>query len=397
MTLSLMAINFVPAFGLDNGLAITPPMGYNSWYDVGCALSENKMMQVANRMIELGLDKLGYRYLNLDDCWARGRREDGTLFADNVTFPSGDLKTLASYVHGKGLLFGTYTDRGSKTCAKRPGALNFEELDAQTYAAWGVDYLKEDSCFASQDHNTAFQQYAKMRDALNNTGRSILFSMCGWNQWYAPVGASLGNAFRIGPDDQNWHNVLKNLDNLAQYDLHKYAGPGAWNDPCLLLSRGEGGRNRVSETQSRAQFSMWAVIAAPLMISGSLLKMSNYTLNTYTNQAVIGVNQDPMGKPGWRISGDALTDGATNVWARPLVDGSHAMVFLNANKSDAAVTCNADCFASIGLFPGERLAVVDLWTGAQLPEIINASFSVMLAAMGGHMMIKVTPNFSVQV
>ena len=155
------------------------------------------------------------------------------------------------------------TDRGTETCAGRPGAKDHEALDAATYASWGVDYLKEDSCHASGDHKTAYADYGKMRDGLNKTGRPILFSLCGWNAWYSGPdpsmgyggGKTLGNSFRIGPDDTNWHGVLTNIDINA--DLAAFAGPGAWNDPCLLLAETYKGDQRITETQSRSQFSMW--------------------------------------------------------------------------------------------------------------------------------------------
>lgn len=354
------------------------------------------MRRVADKMVDLGLDRLGYRYLNLDDCWAKGRREDGSVYADNATFPSGGLKELADYVHSKGLLLGTYTDRGTKTCAKRPGSAGYEEIDAQTYANWGLDYVKEDSCFAGKDHDVAFNQYSKMRDALNATGRPMLFSICGWSAWYAPVGRSLGNAFRTGPDDKTWGGVLKNIDILP--GLEQYAGPGGWNDPCLLRSRSWTGKQQVSELQSRAQFSMWAIIAAPLLISGSLFQMTPHTLETYTNEDVIRVNQDPLGRAGTRIMGGPLAHGASNVWARPLTDGSHALVFINTNSTAVNVTCDRDCFATIGIYPGDRLSVRDLWAASDLPDVTEATLTASaLEPHGGHLMVRVTPQFAVHV
>ena len=281
---------------LDNGLARTPQMGYNSWYDVMGTIDELVIRETADAMVSTGLYAAGYNYINLDDCWAERNATTGKIMADPTKWTDGSLKAIADYVHSKGLLFGTYTDRGTKTCAGRPAAQDHEVDDAKTYAEWGVDYLKEDSCNAPGDHDTAFKQYGKMRDALNATGRPVLFSLCGWNTWYAPVGQSLGNSWRIGqspdstprfalagshltftsagPDDTNWAGVLKNIDRhvtrtrlfllsfspslphslhlrcfsaallptvlLFLQDLNaplgKYAGPGGWNDPCLLLS-----------------------------------------------------------------------------------------------------------------------------------------------------------------
>jgi len=326
----------------------------------------------------------------LDDCWAKSRKEDGTLVADQAKFPDGTLNPLADYVHSQGLLFGTYTDRGDLTCAGRPGALRHEKIDAQTYAQWGVDYLKEDSCNASTDHETAFEEYSKMRDALNSTGRKVLFSLCGWSSWYAPVGMTLGNSWRIGPDDRNWNGVLKNIDIMN--GLEKYAGPGGWNDPCLLLSRSSSGQQHVNELQARAQFSMWAVLAAPLLFSGSVLQMSAETLATYSNKEVIAVNQDPAGRQGWRIQGGPLADGSStgNIWARPLSDGSFALVFLNVGKSPLTLTCDEDCFAALNLSaPGSTLALRDLWSHQDLPDLHSTElrFSVHLEPEGGHRMI----------
>jgi len=378
------------ATALENSLGRTPQMGYNSWYDLMCsaAMKESTLRAIADAMIDKGLVSLGYRYLNLDDCWASGRTQDGKVFADSSTFPSGTLKELADYVHGKGMLFGTYTDRGTATCAGKPGAQDHEEIDAQTYAEWGVDYVKEDSCNAADDHDVAFRQYSKMRDALNATGRPIFFSLCGWHDWYAEKGAGIGNSWRIGPDDNNWPGVLTNINAMA--GLSKFAGPGGWNDPCLLLSRDWEGKLLMTELQTRAQFSMWAVLAAPLLISGSVLNMTDETLATYSNKEVIAVSQDALGKQGTRVVGGPLGgNGTVNVWQRPLADGSHALVFLNVGYKAANVTCGPSCFKTMAL-ESERLAVRDLWEGKSLPDVTGASLTLELPPLGGHRMLKVT-------
>jgi alpha-galactosidase len=352
-------------------------------------MNETTLRRVADAMVSKGLAALGYNFLNLDDCWAKGRHANGTLYADTATFPSGTLKDLADYVHGKGLLFGTYTDRGTKTCAGRPAAQDHEALDAQTYADWGVDYLKEDSCNAPGDHATAFAQYGKMRDGLNKTGRPILFSLCGWNSWYAPSGQSLGNSWRIGPDDTNWGGILKNIDIMS--GLEEYAGPGGWNDPCLLLSKRWDKTSRVTELQTRAQFSMWAVLAAPLLISGSILDMTAESLETYSNKRVIAVSQDTLGKQGVRILGADLASGSgskVNVWARPLHDGSFALVFINAGAAKTSVTCGPDCFKAIGVGASDLLSVEDLWSTTALPDMKDATLTAKdLDAAGGHLMV----------
>lgn len=245
------------------------------------------------------------------------------------------------------------TDRGDLTCGGRPAAQGHEAQDAKTYASWGVDYLKEDSCHASTDHSAAFTQYGKMRDGLNATGRPILFSLCGWNAWYAPVGKTIGNAWRTGPDDSNWGGVVKNIDILAP--LAEYAGPGGWNDPCLLLSQDWSGKMIMTELQIKAQFSMWAVVSAPLLISGSVTHMTDETLATYSNKKVIAVSQDPMGKAGSRVAGGDMsachgkTANCTNVWAKPLSTKAVSMVFINTGTAATKVCCDAACMKVAGL------------------------------------------------
>jgi alpha-galactosidase len=202
-------------------------MGYNSWYDFNCNLNQEDLEGTVRALHSHGLIDLGYTYFNLDDCWAGGREPNGTIYAEPSSFPSRSLKPLADYAHSFGMKFGTYTCRGDKTCASRPGSLGHERIDAETYALWGVDYLKEDSCFTQGDnHSLAIEQYSLMRDSLNATGRPIFFSLCGWFPWYAEFSAALGNAWRIGLDDSNWLAVLSNIDTNA--NLAQHAGPGEW-------------------------------------------------------------------------------------------------------------------------------------------------------------------------
>jgi hypothetical protein len=283
-------------------------MGYNTWYDLGCSLSQAELEATIRALDDHGLIQLGYRYFNLDDCWAGGRHANGSIYATQPDFPSGTLKPLADYAHGFGLRFGTYTCRGNLTCAGRPGSLGHERIDAQTWASWGVDLIKEDSCYADgdwQDHVTALQQYSTMRDELNATGRPIYFALCGWFPWYAPYGATIANSWRTGLDNSNWPAVLSNIDTVA--NLAQYAGPGGYNDPCLLISRSANGEALATELQSRAQFSMWAITAAPLLISGNIRNMSAFTLATYSNSEVIALNQDALGRQGTRIVGGPIT------------------------------------------------------------------------------------------
>jgi len=380
--------------GLDNSLGRKPAMGYNSWYDLMGDLNEENLKATAQAMVDLGLVKLGYEYFNLDDIWAKGRNVDGTIYADPSKFPSKSLKPLADFVHNLGMKFGTYTDRGVKTCGGRPGSLNHEALDAKIYAEWGVDYVKEDSCNAPKDHEVAFKQYAAMRDGLNATGRPIYFSLCGWETWYAPVGQLLGNSWRIGPDDTNWAGVLKNIDINAE--ISGYSGPGGWNDPCLLLAEDEHVKQRITELQSRAQFSMWAVMASPLLISADVRNMSATNVETYKNTEVIAVNQDPWGRQGIRLAGSPLSSsayplgGLFNVWGRSLSDGSWALVFLNVGKTVANVTCDIDCLSQTGIVG--QVTVRDLWAHKDLGKVSIKNPLVVnnLPANGGSAMYKLS-------
>lgn len=353
---------------LDNGVGLTPAMGYNTWNDFRCGgINAENVKKVADAFIAYGLDKVGYEYVNIDDCWAVSRDSTtGVIVEDPQAFPEG-MKAVADYVHGHGLKFGIYTDRGTATCVGRPGSQDHEAIDAQTYAAWGVDFLKEDSCNAPGDHQEAIAQYALMRDALNATGRPIYFSLCGWSSWYAPEGAKLGHAWRYGYDVNNWNGAWSNSI-APSPSLAQYAGPGAWNDPDALIGSTEGSAVTLSKTQSRTQFSLWAMMAAPLSIGSNILGMSAYDLETYKNTEVIAVDQDVLGKQGtvvwdncgsrahaepWqaierqaqrradaRLGLDALSRDSCatipdcqQVWLRELQDG-YALAFVNYTRTD---------------------------------------------------------------
>jgi len=376
--------------GLDNGLGRTPAMGWNSWYDVLCSsdMNEKTIRATADAMVATGLSKLGYQYINLDDCWAGGRTSEGRVYPEAKRFPSG-MKALADYVHSKGLKFGVYTDRGTFTCAGRPGSENHEEVDAQTYADWGVDYVKEDSCYATQDHVTAIYQYGKMRDALNETERPIYFSLCGWERWYAPMGHLLGNSWRIGWDDSNWPGVLVDIND--EVGLAQYAGPGGWNDPCLLLGTDHQNNLVMTEVQSRTQFSIWCIMAAPLLISSNIRNISNYALQTYSNTEVIAVHQDPLGKQGIRLAGGDLPGSVTNVWGRPLSGHAWAVMFINTGKVNTDVACNQNCFQQMGLSSSDVVNVRDLWLHQDIGTANGSYNASSVPADGGCILLKFTP------
>jgi len=300
------------AWALQDDLVPTPPMGYNSWNDLECQPSEGKLRDVAKRLKDLGLLALGYKYVVVDDCWMAGRRDSGnTLVADAKRFPSG-IRALADHVHSLGFKFGIYTSRGVHTCVGRPASMDHEELDAKTFASWGVDYLKNDGCAdpdcgkkmkqfrerstglcPKEGRRKALAKYALMHAALNSTGRHIVHSICGWQPWYAVVGRRIGHLWRVGADVRDWAGIYEATRIMEQ--LSGYHGPNGWNDPDMLIGSSSGARLALSPLQARAQFSLWAVLPAPLMLGAAVLELSAVDREIYGNAEAIRVNQDRLG------------------------------------------------------------------------------------------------------
>ena len=360
---------------LDNGLARTPPMGWNSWNHFACDVSSRLIRETADAMVASGMRDAGYRYVIIDDCWQVARTAAGVIVADSTRFPEG-IKALADYVHGKGLKFGIYTDAGTKTCQGRPGTFGSEVQDARTYASWGVDYVKEDWCYAAGLDAPA--QYARFRDALAATGRPIVLSLCEWgyNQpWtWAP---KTGNLWRTTDDiSDSWSSMLGNLDQSAQHAT--VAGPGAWNDPDML----EVGNGGMTDDEYRAHFSLWAIEAAPLIAGNDLRTMSAATKTILENPEVIAVDQDSLGAQGivvWEPTPEV------QVWAKPLRDGSVAAALLN--RAGVATTVTAS-FHRLGLRT-DSATVRDLWAHADR----GAFRAEYTATVPSHavVMVRVTP------
>ncbi|MDR0893748.1 MAG: glycoside hydrolase family 27 protein [Prevotellaceae bacterium] len=321
------------------GLADTPPMGWNSWNKFACNIDEQLIRGIADAMVESGLRDAGYIYLNLDDCWHGQRDSLGFIQPDPVRFPSG-MKALADYIHSKGLKMGIYSDAGRTTCGGRPGSYGHEYQDALQYAKWGVDYLKYDWC-ATEDIN-AKGAYTLMRDALRAAGRPIYFSMCEWGtakpwEWAADVAHSwrttgdIFNCFDCVDQHPGWaaYGVLQILD--MQEGLRKYAGPGHWNDPDML----EVG-NGQTVNEDRAHFSMWCMLAAPLILGNDIRNMSAETQEIILNKEVIAINQDKTGIQGLRF----LREDGLEYWFKPLTDGDWAFCILN--RTTEAKSCTID-------------------------------------------------------
>jgi alpha-galactosidase len=375
-----------PASSVSAHLVLTPPMGWNSWNKFGCNVSDQLVRSVAEAMTKSGLRDAGYQYIVIDDCWQVSRDQNANIIADLERFPAG-IKALADYVHSLGLKFGIYSDAGSKTCAGRPGGLGHEYQDALQYAAWGVDYLKYDWCHTtSQD---ARASYANMRHALDASGRPIVMSICEWGTakpwlWGKEVG---GNLWRTTDDiNDRWQGRNKwpdgtccsngMLDILDQQDgLAGFAGPGHWNDPDML----EVGNGGMTDAEYRSHFSLWAILAAPLMAGNDLRTMRPEIRDILTNREVIAVDQDPLGREGERVYRDA--DRAQDVWAKQLSDGGRAVVLLNRGAAEQEITVRWGDIA----YPGHRSAAVrDLWQHKDLGKF-TGKFSAAVPAHGVEM------------
>jgi alpha-galactosidase len=327
---------FLFAQKFDN-LAPEPPMGWNSWNYFNCdGINEEVIMEIADAMVSSGMQEVGYEYIVIDDCWQVGREEDGTIIADPDKFPSG-IKSLADYIHSKGLKFGIYSCAGTQTCQERPGSRGYEFQDARTYAEWGVDFLKYDWCHTgTQD---AISSFTLMRDALYKTGRPIVFSICEWGvskpwTWAKDV----GHLWRTSGDIRNnWDTpdakkgkiwgggVIINLD--LQQGLEEFSGPDGWNDPDML----EVGNGKLTYEESKSHFSLWAMLSSPLMAGNDLRNMSDATIQILTNKDIIAINKDSLGETALKV----IDDGEFEVFLKTLADGNYSVALFN--REDYAV------------------------------------------------------------
>jgi alpha-galactosidase len=436
-----------PASALDNGVARTPAMGYSSWNDCASAVTERRIKNVTRQLIDKGLAAKGFVHVNIDEGWLKARdATSGALVEDLDKFPSG-MKALGDWIHeqvvpgrGKIMKYGLYTCRGTCQCATKqyqgPGGHGHEAQDARWLADAGADYLKVDSCCGDQDHGVAFSDYGKWRDGLNATGRPVVFSLCGWHTWYAPQGNALGNSWRIAGDGTNW-GALSNCINLNA-QLQQYASHGAWNDPDLLQGTGVGSNDKATnpqgcydkanypqaadwyqtEAQSRAQFSMWCVMSAPLLISADVGQVSAYSLATWGNEELIAVNQQFREDGPYqgarlvggdlsygKVEGGGYTGSGANVWGKLLPGGDFALVFVSNEDAPRDLTCNATCFDMLlssssraggggGAVLASQYTVRDLWQHADV-GVVSAPFTLtakQLAAHGGVAAFRLSPK-----
>jgi len=362
------------AFAEGNGPAQTPPMGWNSWNHFACKVTEADVRSAADAIVSTGMKSAGYIYVNIDDCW-QGKRDEQGAIHPNEKFP--DMKQLSDYVHAKGLKLGIYSSPGPKTCAGYEGSLGHEALDAQTYARWGIDYLKYDYCSFQGDVPAQMTAYKKMHEALAKTGRPIVFSLCQYGMdrvwgWGPSVG---GNLWRTTGDISDNYDRMAYLG-FGQNGLERFAAPGHWNDPDML----EVGNGKMSKDEYRTHMSLWCLLAAPLLAGNDLSKMTPETLAILTNSEVIALDQDPLGIQGHRVA----QEGQLEVWVKPLADGSKAVGLFNRGESMMPVTAY---FRDVGV--GDTASVRDLWEKNDL-GVFKSRFTAQVPTHGV-VLIKVKP------
>lgn len=375
-------------------LASTPPMGWNSWNTFGYKINESVVRETADALVSTGLKDFGYEYIVIDDCWSiRDRRDgNGDLIADPEKFPNG-IKALADYVHSQGFKLGIYSDAAEMTCAGYPGSLGFEEQDAKLWASWGIDFLKYDYCHAPLfDQAVALERYTRMGEALRNSGREFLFSLCEWgNQaphlWGRQAG---GHMWRVSGDVYDswvnihmngWHSIGIDVSIDIAQDVHAYGGPGGWNDLDMLVvglkGKGQIEGNGMSFLEYQAHMSMWVMACSPLMIGCDVRNLDADTASLLMNREVLDVNQDALGIPAGRVR----QTGTCDIWTKPLADSSMAVSIINRGSRGADVALRA---RDIGLLDTPKLAR-NLWPGrdsadfrAELPLSVKPHETVLL-------------------
>ena len=374
-------------------LALTPPMGWNSWNVYGERVTAEVIVKTAEQMVANGMRDLGYQYVNIDDHWhADSRADDGAPLANPDTFPGG-IRPVADALHALGLKLGIYSDAAHLTCGKCFGGFGYEKIDATSYAAWGADLLKYDYCYAPRDRASAKARYTAMSQALKATDRSIVFSVCEWGRrkpwlWAKDVGGSYWRTTLDIFDTFSW--LFFGVRGIAHRNLKlaDYAGPGAWNDPDMLLigNRGRGhvtsrlkigpkGRSTVKlrgldDAEALSHMTLWAMMAAPLLASHDLATGNDLDTAFLTNPHVLAVNQDELGQQGRKVRS------APGVWqlVKPLANGGVAISFTNVTRMPRTVEADIS-----GLVPTGELMVIDAWSGEELGDVRS-----LAAKLGRH-------------
>jgi alpha-galactosidase len=363
-----------------NGLAKTPPMGWNSWNKFRNQVSDKMIREIADAMVSSGMKAAGYIYVNIDDTWEGAHRDAQGNITTNNKFP--DMKALADYVHSKGLKLGIYSGPGPKTCAGYEASYQHEDQDAKTFAAWGIDYLKYDWCSASQVYDntrdTMVAAYAKMGLALLHSGRKIVYSLCQYGnhnveEWGESVG---GNLWRTTGDiSDRWQSMDRigfegtsgaNAANVP--DRTKYAGPGHFNDPDML----EIGNGGMTNDEYKTHMSLWCIQSAALLAGNDIRSMNQEVKDILMNKEVIAVDQDKLGRQGTRVA----KDGSKEIWSKPLADGGHAVGLFNRGNDSANITVKWD---ELGIKGSHT--VRDLWKHADSGKK-SGEFTAMVPSHG---------------
>ncbi|MCB0034334.1 MAG: glycoside hydrolase family 27 protein [Anaerolineales bacterium] len=357
-------------------LAQTPPMGWNSWNMFGGTLNAALIKQTADAFVSTGLRDAGYTYIVIDDLWQQPERVNGRLAADPQKFPEG-IKAIADYVHERGLKIGLYSDAGTRTCGGRPASQDYEDIDAQTFAEWEIDFLKYDWCNAEDTRANAEHRYQRISDALKASGREIILSICEWGHhrpwlWGRKVGGHLWRT--TGDIADSWHDVyntwgivhgIESIGFEQQRGLESYAGPGGWNDPDMLVVGIRGQSHEIvgagcTDTEYRTHFSLWCLLAAPLMIGCDVTQIDAATLEILTNRDLIALNQDPLGRQGFRVA----RHGQTEIWKKPLANGELAVALFNRADKRQTVRAHWSDLEITGTYQGR-----DLWAGVDLGSL----------------------------
>jgi len=408
----------IKAIPINGTIARTPPMGWNTWNQFGCHVSETLVRQMADAMHDLELTKLGYEYLIIDDCWhASERTADGSLQADPTLFPSG-IPKLVEYVNSKGLKLGIYTDIGSKTCQGKPGSFGHYQQDIALFAAWGIEYVKIDYCDKTLDqilHPAPY--YANLSQAVVDNGNKMIISVCEWG-WASPWlwAPNIAHMWRTTLDIYpQWFRILQIVDSNEK--LYPYAQPGRWNDPDMLEVGVSGflfnnpnlATSWLDPVQSRSHFALWSMMSSPLILGNDLRNMSSWIKEIITKKEVIEINQDPLGKQGRKVSeekyGVTVEDvcvtpagcGNTQVWVKPLSSASWAVLLLNRGR---AIDLNADYWKPEnitlywkdleGVAEDQVVKVRDIWAGSDWGKW-KGSFTVNGIAPNDMVLLKLVP------
>lgn len=344
-------------------LAVTPPLGWNTWYAFGCQVTEAEVKATVDAMASNGMKAAGYEYVSLDDCWQGERDSEGHIHSNN-RFP--DMKALADYIHSRGFKFGIYSSPGPKTCGGYAGSYGHENEDAQTYAGWGVDFLKYDWCSAREVYkpDQIEAAYEKMHHAILMTGRPMIYSLCEYGmaapwKWGPTVGANLWRTTDDVSNKIDFQEYARMMFvGFGQEGLQAFAGPGHWNDPDFLQI----GNRGLGLDEDKTQMTLWSLLAAPLFSSADVTKLSAAQLAVLTNREIIAIDQDPKGVQGHRVS----QAGPVQVWAKPLSGGGTAVGLINSGESSFPASVN---FSDIGY--SNPVRVRDIWEQKDLGVFKN--------------------------